>query len=1162
MSGRSTAKPLRRPAPARMARAELESEVRRLRRELRAAERVQSSGRAVASLLDKEDTLRRLADLYDLAPVGYVTLDPSGIIRSVNVTAVEMLGRRRKTLVGYPLAALVADGHKRLFLGHLATLRRGESRATIEIEVARPDGNQIPVQLITVVTAGTGARPGFTTAIVDLTERRRAEEALLREQRLLDSVMRSTDVMLVYLDPEFNFVWVNEAYARTCGMRPEDMVGKNHFHLYPHEENEAIFRRVRDSGKPAFFKDKPFEFPDQPERGTTYWDWSLTPVRDQHGTVSGLVFSLRDTTPFKRAEQDLFEANQRLQAVLKAVPVGVSFSDDATCRRLNGNSAMMAQFGAKATDNLSASAQDPTSLGRRVRYLRGGREVRADELPLQRAVAEDREIEPTELEVELPSGRRWFTEASGAPFHDSTGKVVGGVAVTVDITAHKHAEQQLEAALAQARRQEAERAALLQAARTVLEKPRFGEAAKAILASCKAAVGGRAGFVAVCSADGTQAELVQVDIGDQPNSLPTDGLMPVRGLREWVHSSRETFVENAFAASRWVENVPKGHIALESVLLAPLVVGRDALGLLGLANKPGGFTAEDVRLASAFAEMAAVALLNHRTLEILENNQQVLEDQVRERTAQLQKTNALLDSERWRFFSLLEELPIFVFLRAPDCSIRFANRYFREHFGQPGGKRCYELLGAGEAPCSGCRAAHVLETHIGLNWEWNSPRGKTYQIHNYPFRDVDGAELVLEMGIDVTELREAIRAEQHARRTADTLRDSSLALTRTLELDAVLAALLTSLHGLVPYDRARAMVSEEDSRLAVRAAVDPETESGLPAFDGVVFDSAENPIIREVIAKGTATLIADLHAHPELAVRMQPDFAHSWMGVPLLAHGRVVGMFSLSKYETDFFTEEHLKLAEALSAQASVAVENALLFEEVQAARERMQTLSRRLVQVQETERRAIASALHDEAGQSLASLLYGLRVLERECGSDREASERAAELTRTAEGVLESLHDLAANLRPASLEHLGLEAAIRHHLEGVGSSTGLKVRFKANGLEGLSLPSAVETALYRFVQEALTNVVGHAHATSVDVLAERREGRVVVLVEDDGVGFEPERDGQTGQFGLPRMRERIEAMGGTLTVERAPSAGTTVVVEIPFADAPPSPPGRGDDGN
>ncbi len=141
---------------------------------------------------------------------------------------------------------------------------------------------------------------------------------LLNEYRVFDSVLQTTDVMLVLLDSAFNFVWVNDAYAATCQMTRAEMIGKNHFVLYPHADNETIFRRVRDRGEAIFYKDRPFVFPDQPERGITYWDWSLKPVKDDEGTVTGLVFSLRETTQFQQAEAALRENEERLRLAWQA----------------------------------------------------------------------------------------------------------------------------------------------------------------------------------------------------------------------------------------------------------------------------------------------------------------------------------------------------------------------------------------------------------------------------------------------------------------------------------------------------------------------------------------------------------------------------------------------------------------------------------------------------------------------------------------------------------------------------------------------------------------------------------------------------------------------------------------------------------------------------
>jgi signal transduction histidine kinase len=222
-----------------------------------------------------------------------------------------------------------------------------------------------------------------------------------------------------------------------------------------------------------------------------------------------------------------------------------------------------------------------------------------------------------------------------------------------------------------------------------------------------------------------------------------------------------------------------------------------------------------------------------------------------------------------------------------------------------------------------------------------------------------------------------------------------------------------------------------------------------------------------------------------------------------------------------------------------------------QALRE-AKSLARRLVEVQENERRSIARELHDEAGQALASLRYGLRLLEREIDEGGSATERVAELMQRTDAVIDSLHRLVADLRPASLDHLGLEAALRQYSRSAGSKFGLEVRFKARGFGGDRLPQVVETALYRVVQEAMANVVRHAHATRVDVLLEHRGDRVFVMVEDDGVGFEPDLVDRGNHFGLLGIQERAEALGGTLTLESTPGAGTTIAVEVASADPNP----------
>jgi PAS domain S-box-containing protein len=191
----------------------------------------------------------------------------------------------------------------------------------------------------------------------DISTRKQHEHELAKQRALLESVMNTTDVMLVLLDPSFNFVWVNTAYANTCGMRPEQMIGKNHFVLYPHAENEAIFHQVRDTGIGVFHKDKAFDFRDQPERGTTYWDWSLDPIKDGQGTVTGLVFSLRETTQFKRIELALAASEAHYRSLVEQVPDGI-FVADANGRYTDINEAGAAMLGYSRCELLGMSIKD------------------------------------------------------------------------------------------------------------------------------------------------------------------------------------------------------------------------------------------------------------------------------------------------------------------------------------------------------------------------------------------------------------------------------------------------------------------------------------------------------------------------------------------------------------------------------------------------------------------------------------------------------------------------------------------------------------------------------------------------------------------------------------------------------------------------------------
>jgi PAS domain S-box-containing protein len=216
--------------------------------------------------------------------------------------------------------------------------------------------------------------------------------------------------------------------------------------------------------------------------------------------------------------------------------------------------------------------------------------------------------------------------------------------------------------------------------------------------------------------------------------------------------------------------------------------------------------------------------------------------------------------------------------------------------------------------------------------------------------------------------------------------------------------------------------------------------------------------------------------------------------------------------------------------------------------------LLNQVITVQEEERRRIARELHDETAQSLASLLLGLSALQ-EVRSTRAARTQARELHRIATVALAEVRHLAWGLRPSVLDDLGLVTALERYTEDFARTRGITVALQTAGVEPDRMPAPVETALYRIMQEALSNVARHAGAHHVRVTMERRDGTVSLVIEDDGHGFDPARPAAPPTaargLGIHSMRERAAVHKGTLTIEAAPGRGTRVAVEIPLTAAP-----------
>ena len=1019
----------------------------------------------------------------------------------------------------------------------------------------------------------------------EINVRKRADEALIQSEQRLRRAQEIAHLGSWELDLiNDELTWSDEVY-RIFGLQPQEFGATYEAFLEAvHSDdrtavNEAYSGSIRE-GRDTYEIEHRIVRHDSGELRVVHE--RCEHFRDKMGRIVRSVGMVHDITERKQAEEALQKNEAMLRAVLNQMPSGVTVRDAFSGELLLSNARSLEILGnlVHTTDQLS----DYHGLHPDGSYYR------SEEWPVSRSIATGVTVDGEEIELQLDDSTCKTISISSAPIQDAQGQIVSGVAVFHDITERKRAERQLQQLNRTLHAHNASSQAVLRATN---ETELLAEVCKIVVEVCGHAMV----WIGYAEDDDEKSVRPVASAGFDEGYLETMKITWADSERgrgptgTAIRTGKPCACRNMLTDAKFTpwrkQALQRGYA---SSIVLPLMADKKAFGAMTIySRKSDAFSAEEETLLSELATdlahgIATIRLrgAHERAEKALRAAHDELELRVQERTEELAIANRDLVNEIRERKKVEQKLRIQtaameaaangMVITDPRGTIEWANPAMT----QIAGYEAHELIGQGmNLFHSGKHNAdfyrQLWETILAGNvWRGettNRRKDSSLYVEEQtitPVLDRDSQiSHFISIKQDVTErklmyaqLEEANReltaiskSERQQRKVAETLSQASIALSQTLDIQHVMETILDYIQMVLPVDAAFLVLSEGDDQYKTRCVRFVEDQSPVRNLLNRSIDLLNAPVIKPFFEQQTSTLIRD----SQLIERWDPPAElaamRSWLGIPLASSGKTIGMVVAANSQPDFFHNDQVELAEAVVSQATVALQNAWLFEQVRSGRQRLQLLSRHLVEVQENERKYIARELHDETGQALTSLKLGLRAIEQISAGEAPITQHVTGLKLLADEILESLHRLAMNLRPASLDHLGLVGALTGLVQSTGERSGIVTRFKSLGVDQRQrITEDIESSAFRIVQESLTNIVRHAKATCADVILEWQEDKITIIVEDDGIGIDLEAARASGQLGLVGMQERTEMLGGKLLIDSSPNAGTTLVVEIPYA--------------
>jgi GAF domain-containing protein len=619
-----------------------------------------------------------------------------------------------------------------------------------------------------------------------------------------------------------------------------------------------------------------------------------------------------------------------------------------------------------------------------------------------------------------------------------------------------------------------------------------------------------------------------------------------------------------------------------AVLAVPLSIGQDLVtGALALNDRTGRtFTAEEVALAQAFAGQAAVAFENARLHAETEGRLRDTEllltvSRAISSTLDMTETMRRIAEAAGRMFGA-DMVGAYLADASEDALLPVAGYHVPKHLLETfrtfliplRGHRLLEEAWRSHRPVW----SDDLESDARVDRDaWrrvphrsglfvpmivaDRPIGGLCMVWWQERRTFRPSEIELAEGvarqaaIAVANSRSYHHAERR-RREAEELAEVARLLTASLDAGTIARDIVERVLEMFKAD------STVLRRLRPDGALVEIARAGIP-HPGHALEAVLPPGVGfagRVVREGRTVQTVDLVNEPES--RDPPAYRETVLatgvrgavGVPLRVKERIIGVLALGFTTARTCTDVEATLLQAFADQAALALDNARLYQDEQEARATLRRLSQRLMEVQEIERRRLAFELHDEIGQSLTALKLNLELAQASMSGP--GASKLLDGIQLADQVLKQVRGLSLDLRPSLLDDLGLSAALRWYVTQQAERAGI-VAHVTMEIGEPRLPAPIETACFRVVQEAVTNVLRHAHARQVSVDVHVLGDRIDLWVEDDGTGFDvaaARQDVRAGRsLGLLSMEERVSLIAGELSIDSAPGRGTRIHVCCPL---------------